>query len=78
MPKSASQLPWPIAAAPVPGTGGALGGADRQSRFAIGRTGDHRRAGSLGDLERLAREVGFVHRSVFVMTISSTGQMSCG
>ena len=44
--------------------GGALGRADGQGRFAVDRARDHRRAGGLGDLERLARQVGFIHHAM--------------
>ena len=44
--------------------GGALGRADGQGRFAVDRARDHRRAGGLGDLERLARQIGFIHHAV--------------
>ena len=46
--------------------GGALGGANRQGRLAVDRARDHRRATGLGDLERLARQVGFVHHAMAV------------
>ena len=48
----------------VAGIGGALGRADGQGRFAVDRARDHRRAAGLGDLERLAREIGFIHHAV--------------
>ena len=44
--------------------GGALGRANGQGRLAVDRARDHRRAGGLGDLERLAREIGFIHHAV--------------
>ena len=46
--------------------GGALGGANRQGGLAVDRAREHRRATGLGDLERLARQVGFVHHAMAV------------
>ena len=44
--------------------GRALGRANGQGRLAVDRARDHRRAAGLGDLERLAREIGFIHHPV--------------
>ena len=44
----------------------ALGRANGERRLAVDRTRDHRRATGLGDLERLAREIGLVHDPVAV------------
>ena len=44
--------------------GRALGRANGQGRLAVDRARDDRRAAGLGDLERLAREIGFIHHPV--------------
>ena len=44
--------------------GRALGRANGQGRLAVDRARDHRRAAGLGDLERLAREIGLIHHPV--------------
>lgn len=58
----------------ITGVRRAMGCGDAQRRFAIDRARYHRRTVGLGDFERFARQIGFVHQAVTLNDRSIDGR----